>query len=87
MNGDGVGQVLKWSLLQQRQGRPLLRELHMKRIFAGIVLALLLTGAAAAGPLRDGAIAYQSGDYATALRHWRPPVSYTHLTLPTILLV
>jgi len=44
----------------------------MRRILAGLVLILMLTGGAAAGPLRDGAIAYQSGDYATALRHWRP---------------
>ena len=44
----------------------------MRRILAGVVLALLLTGGAAAGPLEDGAAAYQRGNYATALRLWRP---------------
>ncbi len=44
----------------------------LKRILAGVVLSLLLTGAAAAGPLEDGAAAYQRGNYATALRLFRP---------------
>ena len=37
-------------------------------LFAGVVLALVLFGAAAAGPLEDATAAYQRGDYATALR-------------------
>jgi hypothetical protein len=44
----------------------------MKRILAGLVLTLMLTGGAAAGPYEDGVAAYERGDYATALRLWRP---------------
>ena len=40
------------------------------------MLLVLLLGAAAvpavAGPFEDGADAYRAGDYATALRLWRP---------------
>jgi len=39
---------------------------------AGVALAVVLTGGAAAGPLHDGNAAAQRGDYATALRLWRP---------------
>ena len=39
----------------------------------GVVLALALTPVAAvSGPFEDGLDAYNSGDYATALRLWRP---------------
>ncbi len=44
----------------------------LKRILAGVLLSLMLTGAAAAGPFEEGAAAYHRGDYATALRLWRP---------------
>ena len=44
----------------------------LKRILAGVVLSLMLTGAAAAGPLEDALAAYQRGDYATAMRLLRP---------------
>ena len=44
----------------------------MRRILTGLVLILMLTGGAAAGPLQDGAAAYNRGDYATALLLWRP---------------
>jgi TPR repeat protein len=44
----------------------------VKRILAGVVLTLMLTGGAAAGPLEDGERASRTGDYATALRLWRP---------------
>ena len=44
----------------------------LKRILAGVGLALMLTGGAVAGPLDDGVAAHQRGDYATALRLWRP---------------
>ena len=44
----------------------------MRRILAGIVLAVMLTGGAAAGPYEEGVAAYERGDYATALRLWRP---------------
>ena len=43
-----------------------------KSIFAGGVLALNMLGSAAAGPLQDGAAAYQRGDYAMAMRLLRP---------------
>jgi hypothetical protein len=44
----------------------------LKRILAGVVFFLMLTGGAAAGPLEDGAVAHRRGDYATAVRLWRP---------------
>ena len=44
----------------------------MRRILAGVVLSLMLTGGAAAGPFEEGWAAYQRGDYATAVRVWRP---------------
>ena len=44
----------------------------LKRILAGVVVALTLTAAAAAGPLEDVRAAYDRGDYATALRLLRP---------------
>ena len=44
----------------------------MKRILTGLVLTLMLTGGAAAGPLEDGMAASARGDYATALRLLRP---------------
>ncbi len=44
-----------------------------KRIAVLIVAASLLrVGAARAGTLEDGQAAYDRGDYATALRLWRP---------------
>ena len=44
----------------------------LKRIFAGVVIAVMLTGGAAAGPFEDSAAAYQRGDYTTALQLLRP---------------
>ena len=44
----------------------------LKRILAGVVLSLMLTGGAAAGPLEDGLAAHERGDYATALQLFRP---------------
>jgi uncharacterized protein len=43
-----------------------------KTFLAGGVLALALFGPAIAGPLEEGVTAYQNGDYAEALRLWRP---------------
>jgi TPR repeat protein len=40
----------------------------MRRILTGLVLILMLTGGASAGPFEDGAAVSQRGDYATALR-------------------
>jgi len=42
------------------------------RTLASVVLAMMLTGGAVAGPLEDAWAAYQRGDYATALELWRP---------------
>jgi uncharacterized protein len=48
----------------------------MKRTFKAAVAALILVagvaGSAAAGPWEDAAAAFQRGDYATAMRLWRP---------------
>jgi hypothetical protein len=44
----------------------------MRRILTGLVLILMLTGCDAAGPFEEGLAAYERGDYATALRLWRP---------------
>jgi uncharacterized protein len=44
----------------------------LQRILTGVIIALMLTGGAVAGPFEDGLAVYQRGDYATALRLWRP---------------
>jgi TPR repeat protein len=44
----------------------------MKRILVGLVLTLLLTDGAAAGPFEEGADAFKRGDYTTALQQWGP---------------
>jgi TPR repeat protein len=43
----------------------------LKRIIAGVVLTVALTGGAAAGPLESAWTAYERGDFATALQLWR----------------
>ncbi len=50
----------------------------MRRILAGLVLILTLTGAAVAGPFEDGMAAHERSDYATALRLWRPMAEQGH---------
>jgi TPR repeat protein len=45
---------------------------RVRAVFVGGVLALALVGSATAGPLEEGLIAYQNGDYAEVLRLWRP---------------
>ena len=47
-------------------------RLFVKRFLAAIVLAVMLTGGAAAGPVEDAVAAYDRGDYAAALRLFRP---------------
>jgi len=44
----------------------------VKRFLAGVILALILTGGAVAGPFEEADAAFQRGDYRTALRLWRP---------------
>lgn len=45
---------------------------RFRKLAAFLVLLSLMAVPAAAGPLEDGAAAYEQGDYATALRLWRP---------------
>ena len=44
----------------------------LKQFLAGFVVAVMLSGAAVAGPVEDATAAYKRGDYATALRLLRP---------------
>jgi hypothetical protein len=49
------------------------RGFHRLGLFlAGVVLSLMLTGEAAAGPYEEGFAADERGDYAEAVRLWRP---------------
>ena len=43
-----------------------------KAAVAAIMLALGFAGSVAAGPFEDGVVAYEKGDYSTALRLFRP---------------
>src|SRR5262249_23515822 len=45
------------------------RHLHRGSI---AFLALLISAGATAAPMEDGQTAYNAGDYATAMRLWRP---------------
>jgi TPR repeat protein len=44
----------------------------IKSLLAALVVSLSLAAPVLAGPLEDGDAAYNRGDYATALRLWRP---------------
>lgn len=44
----------------------------IKSLLATLVVSLSLAAPVLAGPLADGAVAHERGDYATALRLWRP---------------
>ena len=44
----------------------------IKSLLAALVLSLSLVAPVLAGPFEDGSAAYNSRDYATALRLWRP---------------
>jgi TPR repeat protein len=46
--------------------------LSFKHTLTGVVLTVMLTSGATAGPLEDGDAAYERGDYATAVQLWRP---------------
>jgi hypothetical protein len=49
--------------------------MNLRMIWAGVsgcVLALGMFGSVVAGPFEDGEAAFQSGDYATALKDWLP---------------
>jgi TPR repeat protein len=47
-------------------------RLALKHALAVIILVMSLAAPVAAGPWEDARAAYNSGDYATALRLWRP---------------
>jgi uncharacterized protein len=44
----------------------------LKQLVAGVVVAVMLTETAMAGPLEDGLTAYLRGDYAEAVQAWKP---------------
>lgn len=50
----------------------------LKRIAMGMVLALTLALPAAAQDFRKGMAAYDRGDYASAVREWRPLAAEGH---------
>ena len=56
---------------------------HLGRVV--VLLALLWTGLAHAGPFEDGAAALGKGDYATALRVWKPLAEQGHAEAQAIL--
>jgi TPR repeat protein len=44
----------------------------LKRILAGLIVAVTMASGAVAGAFEDGFAAVQTGDYATALKLWTP---------------
>jgi uncharacterized protein len=50
----------------------------LKRVLAGLVVAILLSGAAVAGPFEDGNTAYQRVDYAQAVKWYRLAADQGH---------
>jgi TPR repeat protein len=50
----------------------------MWRAALALLVALSLSGPAAAGPFEDGVAAYATGDYATAVSLWRPLAEQGH---------
>lgn len=42
-----------------------------RRVLAGLVLLVVLAGAAVAGPFEDGVSAFDRGDHSEAVRSWR----------------
>ncbi len=57
----------------------------IKSTLAALVLSVSLSAPVAAGPFEDGAAAYEKGDYATALRLWRPLAEQGHAKAQLIL--
>ena len=57
----------------------------LKRVLAGVAIAVMLIGAAVAGPFEDGLAAAQRGDYATAHRLWRPLAEQGDVIAQTLL--
>lgn len=50
----------------------------MRRTILALAIAVLLTSAAAAQDMREGLNAYKRGDYAAALKEWRPLAERGH---------
>jgi hypothetical protein len=50
----------------------------MRHIVFALALTMTLVSGAVSGPLEDGARAYKGGDYAAALRLWRPLAAQGH---------
>jgi hypothetical protein len=48
----------------------------LKQLGVGIAVSVMATGAAMAGPLEDGQVAYARGHYLDALRLWKPIIDY-----------
>ena len=48
------------------------QEKILKPLLAAAVVFLSLVAGAVADPIVDAHLAYQKGDYATAIRYWRP---------------
>ena len=44
----------------------------MKRILAGVVVVMMLTGGAVQEPFQEAFLAWSKGDYASAFQLWRP---------------
>ena len=51
----------------------------LRSLFLALVIVLALAVRASAGPFEDGQIAYDRGDYATALQLWRPLAEKGHV--------
>ncbi len=72
----GQSEVKRGRLRYMLRGSVLVRATKaltmLKSILAGVVLSLMLTGGAVAGPFEEGVAAYQRGDFAAALRLMRP---------------
>ena len=60
-----------WERVCCPRGGGVVKQLF-RALLVGSLVALALFGFAAAGPFEDGRAAYNSGDYATATRIWRP---------------
>ena len=57
--------------LRCQHERKQVSERHMRALISSVLLALSI-GNARAEPFEDGVAAHDRGDYATALRLWRP---------------
>jgi uncharacterized protein len=54
------------------QSAGMVMDRTVRTAVVALTLAVGFAGAVTAGPVEDGVTAYKRGDYATALRLWRP---------------